>query len=545
MFNEEKVIDVLLYSSPKGGGNTYQKLLMNNGYNVFYTHNKYFFKMPGPICQNMGIELEDYIKLQINYRKTNIKLKKLKIIFSWREFIEQKISLFFQNCSTYCIDFAKDNDFDISNVYKYINYFNNYILNCEEDTNNFFELFPELELSAFIKKEEYFILETNDIDFYITRFRDINNINFILSNIMNDSNFLNSKIISCNNSSDKSYKKLYDLFIEKYYLPEYVYNYLSSECKLLKFLLNDKEFTEYLDKWKGKIDMDKSLIIKDNYFILQNDYNKGYEKYINNNNFILAERFNNLPSNYFCLLYPDKHIILKDLLPDYIVNINNNLLENINNERIFFNRTIIDKSDYYKYDTHMNLKGTLKLFREFVNMINETKLFDKILLSLQESELKIEHKHPHNFYCYGDLLWNINIDQNKIQNMIFENEIVYSTEMEYIYTNKYSKIINYYKEFSIIDKSSFQEIIINNDDEVNWDILSKYILRNFNKENFNSNKTVLIYYDSFSCSLMPILFKIFKECIMIKEVFIYNDTIIKKFKPDLILELSVLRFNII
>ena len=32
---------------------------------------------------------------------------------------------------------------------------------------------------------------------------------------------------------------------------------------------------------------------------------------------------------------------------------------------------------------------------------------------------------------------------------------------------------------------------------------------------------------------------------MIKEVFTYNDTIIKKFKPDLIFDLSVLRFNLL
>lgn len=81
MFNKEKPIDILIYSSPKGGGNIYQQLLTKQGYNVWYTHNKYFFKMPGPVCQNTGIDLEDYINLQINYRKNNLKLKKLKILF--------------------------------------------------------------------------------------------------------------------------------------------------------------------------------------------------------------------------------------------------------------------------------------------------------------------------------------------------------------------------------------------------------------------------------------------------------------------------------
>jgi hypothetical protein len=250
----EDPIDVLIYSSPKGGGNTYQYLLKNRGYNVFYTHNKFFFKNPGPVCQNMGIELEDYIKLQINLRKDNPKLKKLKILFSWREMIEQQISLFFQACGTPATrigsTFAKDNNFDISNVYKYINYFNDNFLKCKEDKNNFFELFPELELSSFAKKECYFTLETNDIDFYITRFRDIDKVNSILSSIMNDKGFLDLKKVMRNSSTTKPYNKLYNLFKVKYYLPEYVYNYISLKCEFLKFLLNDDEFTEYLDKWK-------------------------------------------------------------------------------------------------------------------------------------------------------------------------------------------------------------------------------------------------------------------------------------------------------
>ena len=55
-----------------------------------------------------------YINLQISYRKNNPKLKKLKILFSWREHIEQQISFFFQNCGTGCINVVNNNkDFDI------------------------------------------------------------------------------------------------------------------------------------------------------------------------------------------------------------------------------------------------------------------------------------------------------------------------------------------------------------------------------------------------------------------------------------------------
>ena len=537
-------IDVLIYSSPKGGGNTYKQLLIKIGYKVFYTHNQHFFIGSAPIGQNSDISLIDYINLQISYRKNNPKLKKLKILFSWREHIEQQISFFFQNCGTGCINVVNDNkDFDISNVYKYINYFNNYYLKCQEDTNNFFELFPELKLSDFIKKEEYYIYETSNIDFYITRYKDIDKINSILSSIMSDNSFLQMNLIKNNSASNKPYNKLYNLFIDNYYLPEYVYNFISSRCKFLNFLLDDNEFIKYLNKWKEKIDKDKTLIIQNYFCILQNDSNKGYEKYITNK-INVSKCFNNLPSNYFCLIYPDKHIILKDLLPKYInKNFNEKYIENLsNNERVFFNTNIVDESDFYKYDTHMNLKGTLKLFKVFIDMINKSNLFDKITVQLNESDLKVDYKNPLDWYCYGDLLWSNNINPNKIQNLVFDKELVYSSQLEYIYTNKYGNIKKHYKSFSIINKSSFQDIIIDENDEVNWCIISENILSNVNEDNYDNTQKILVYYDSFTCSLIPILFKTFKECIMIKEPFLHNDIRIKKFNPDLIFDFSVFRF---
>lgn len=114
--------------------------------------------------------------------------------------------------------------------------------------------------------------------------------------------------------------------------------------------------------------------------------------------------------------------------------------------------------------------------------------------------------------------------------------------MEYIYSNKYGKVKNYYNSFSIFDKSSLQEIIIDENDEIDWVILSNNILRNVNEDSYDNIQKILIYYDSFTCSLIPILFKTFKECIMIKEPFRHNDIRIKKFNPDLIFDFTVFRF---
>ena len=193
----------------------------------------------------------------------------------------------------------------------------------------------------------------------------------------------------------------------------------------------------------------------------------------------------------------------------------------------------------------MNLKGILKLFKGFVTMINNSNLFDKINVQLNESDLKIEHVDPLNWPAYGDLLWDKNINKNKLQNLDINKEVVYNSPMESVYINKYGNIKNYYKSFSIINKSSFQEIMIDKTSIIEWSIISKNILRNVNNYNYDNNYKVLIYYDSFTCSLIPVLFKTFKECIMIKEPFKYdenNNIIINKFKPDFILDFSVFRF---
>ena len=41
-------------------------------------------------------------------------------------------------------------------------------------------------------------------------------------------------------------------------------------------------------------------------------------------------------------------------------------------------------------------------------------VFDKIYVSTNEDELILEYKTPNNWYCYGDLLWETNINKNTI-----------------------------------------------------------------------------------------------------------------------------------
>ena len=59
---ENETTDILIYSSPKTGGNTLQINLIVGGYNVYYTHSREFFTTPFP-GQNNSISLEKYIEL--------------------------------------------------------------------------------------------------------------------------------------------------------------------------------------------------------------------------------------------------------------------------------------------------------------------------------------------------------------------------------------------------------------------------------------------------------------------------------------------------
>ena len=61
-------------------------------------------------------------------------------------------------------------------------------------------------------------------------------------------------------------------------------------------------------------------------------------------------------------------------------------------------------------------------------------------MQLNESDLKIEYVDPLNWPAYGDLLWDTNINKNKLQNLDINKEVVYNSPMESVYINKYGNI---------------------------------------------------------------------------------------------------------
>jgi len=130
----------------------------------------------------------------------------------------------------------------------------------------------------------------------------------------------------------------------------------------------------------------------------------------------------------------------------------------------------------------------------------------------------------------GDLTWDMN-KGTQILNNVFDNYYS-SNELIQIYygTNKYNII---FYDYNLVDKSD--EI---NDNIIEWNILSKYILYKRNEDALN--KKVVIFYDSLLLSTLGLYITMFKDVYMIKNV--YDNKIIDKINPDYIFEFRVERF---
>lgn len=531
-------IDILIYSSPKTGGNTLETTFKNKNFKVYYTHNNNFFKSEGPICQNNNMNIIDYINIQVKFRKDNIISSKLNIIGIYRTPIERLISLFFQNYNIINIDNFLSN----KSINELIIEFNNKHLDlnsldftiCElYDLNLYFNNDNKLIENL---KNGHCIIELNKyINIILLNFNNINEWDKILSNIFNKT----IKTINANYSKNKDYNLLYNDFKTKYYINNFIFNFITNN-KNIKQLLPDNDYINYINYWNSKITKNKTLIGKNHILFLQNDTNNTLVNLNNNNNY-LEKYYNILPKydNIITFIYPNKNIIYNDSLPNYI-NINNIYYNDYIKNNYYYVPSLYNKLDFYKYDTHINIKGNIKTF---------TFLFDKLNINYDSNLLNI---NVINNYLegYGDLLWENNIDNNLKNDIAFfcdknfiktENNYTYKN-INMIYNNTLTNIKNNYNINILAYNYKTDEYdIISNNSKLNWDILSKYILIIDNNESL-TKLNVLIFYDSFSIQLMHLFILFFKKCIFVKRLLDIN--IYNKYKCDLCLNLINLRFLI-
>ena len=113
---------------------------------------------------------------------------------------------------------------------------------------------------------------------------------------------------------------------------------------------------------------------KNNWLFLINDSSKSLDKHMHNKFIPSVEVIQKKARNpkFFMIIFPNKEVICKEFLPDNIkINYRTHidLYKNIFKERLLDPTSILEPSDYYITDTHINCKGNLKIFNYFLKFI--------------------------------------------------------------------------------------------------------------------------------------------------------------------------------
>ena len=280
----------------------------------------------------------------------------------------------------------------------------------------------------------------------------------------------------------------------------------------------------------------KTLIGKKNYLFLINDASKELEVHCDNLNLVKNK---NLPhikfDNYMLIVFPNKSLYYKEYLPD---NYEIKYRPALESYKLILKDKMMDGFDflkdiddcYYKTDTHINLKGNYVIYLEFIKKFNANyglNLIAKninlqVMMNIELSSLNLG---------IGDLTWETNLGKQELTEK--KDNYYYSDDVEKFYMSYQIKNNKYvFYDYSLSDKTN--ELV---NKLVDWSIISKYIVY---KKNTDKKFKVIIFYDSFLLSILPLYMELFEEVYMVKNV--YNNTLIDLIKPDYVLEFRVERF---
>ena len=290
--------------------------------------------------------------------------------------------------------------------------------------------------------------------------------------------------------------------------------------------------------------MNKTLIGKEGYLFLQNDSAKELEVHCNNLSLVgenFYKNYENIKNKFFMVVFPNKSFVYSNFLPDnynMIYRPGFDLYKKYLNEHILDGYSLLKDVDdvYFKTDTHINNKGGLIVYNEFINKINA--LFN---LNLDTKTYECKRTEVENLSSLGlgigDMTWEINLGDQTLETKkdkyyeIIGSEQLY---MKYLFCENCEIKTFLLENNMIIDKTDEN---INN--ILHWNIISKYILFKQNANATNKYK-VVIFYDSFLCSTLQLYMELFYEVYCIKSIF--NKNIIDTINPDYVLEFRVERF---
>lgn len=239
-YNRLNKLDVLVYCGGKCGSSTLHTTFKQNALTSYKIHDNSYFKY---VC---NIFKKDTNKTIFDVIDFNVKQGKTFYIFdSYRTPIERKISSFFQNIEHHIIDFHK------KSIEEIISIFNEKMLYELEEYHSADEVMEHYGLAKFTEfdfKNKYNIAKKENLIFIKLRLNDIDEWSDILSTIFD------KKIVIHNNNltSDKPIKNFYNLFKEKYQVPQrYIYDFLIND-NAFKMYNTKEEQRDYINKWFKK-----------------------------------------------------------------------------------------------------------------------------------------------------------------------------------------------------------------------------------------------------------------------------------------------------
>ena len=300
---------------------------------------------------------------------------------------------------------------------------------------------------------------------------------------------------------------------------------LNSEyiTKLDKYLLDHFPFRNNFRSIKAKYNYNilnkldnNDIYLKDNY-IFKTNYptnKESIDKFINNIN-----KFKNLTNNTYIMIVPDKNYYLKD---DNFLNIDYeyiyNKIDDLNIKTIDI-RNILELNDYYETDTHWKQEKLDKVVKQMSEVMDfdykkqnyEAKTFDKFY-GVYYGESAINRKPETLTYLINDNIKNAEVKyfENKELNKVYNIENLESLDAYEVYLD---------------GASSFIEI---------------------NNKSAKTEKELVIFRDSFSSSLTPLLIDYYSKITLIDNRYINSNEFFKliEFKnQDIIFIYSTLIIN--
>lgn len=281
----------------------------------------------------------------------------------------------------------------------------------------------------------------------------------------------------------------------------------------------------------------KTLIGKENYLFLIND--SCNELGVHCSNILMIQDINLTRfkfDKYILTVFPNKSLYYKEYLPDeynikyrpaldvYKNKLGNNLFDSY--------KILKDINDaYYKTDTHINLKGNYYVYLEFIKKCNFDYNMNLLLKDITLNKISVELSS----LCVGigDLTWGNNLGNQTLDDK--QDTYYYSDDFEQFYMKHIIKNNGQYifYNYKIEDKTHELENAL-----VDWNVMSSYII--YKNNNYETKNKVVIFYDSFLLSILPLYMSLFNEVYMIKNI--YDNNLINLINPDYVFEFRVERF---